>query len=217
MGSWLIWKSLSLNTVELKLYSAKRKAYINFAQKRQVIWARIHLRWTERQWKRVLWSDESTFQLVFGKNRHQIICANDEKRYRKVQKSASMMVWGCISAHGMGDLHICEDTIDAEAYVEILERHMLLSRPPGTPCLFQQDNARPHSARVTTLCLTGLPAVQICLLLKMYCASWRGESDNGDHGLSSSPSLTPSMGTKNSTCKTATIDILSSKTITKCN
>ena len=63
------------------------------------------------------------------------------------------MVWGCISAHGMGDLHICEGTIDAEAYVGILERHMLLSRRrlfPGTPCLFQQDNARPHSARVTT-------------------------------------------------------------------
>ena len=53
----------------------------------------------------------------------------------------------------MGDLHICEGTIDAEAYVGILERHMLPSRRrlfPGTPCLFQQDNARPHSARVTT-------------------------------------------------------------------
>ena len=72
---------------------------------------------------------------------------------RKVQKPASVMVWGCISAHSMGDLHICEGTIDAEAYVGILERHMLPSRWrlfPGTPCLFQQDNARPHSARVTT-------------------------------------------------------------------
>ena len=38
------------------------------------------------------------------------------------------MVWGCISAHGMGALHICEGTIDAEAYVGILERRMLLSR-----------------------------------------------------------------------------------------
>ena len=33
-----------------------------------------------------------------------------------------------ISAHSMGDLHICESTIDAEAYVGILERHMLSSR-----------------------------------------------------------------------------------------
>ena len=30
-------------------------------------------------------------------------------------------VCGCISAHGMGDLHICEGTIDAEDYVGILD------------------------------------------------------------------------------------------------
>ena len=39
----------------------------------------------------------------------------------QVQRTASVMVWGCISAHGMGDPHICEGTIDAEAYVGILE------------------------------------------------------------------------------------------------
>ena len=62
---------------------------------------------------------------------------------QKVQKTTSVMVRGCISTHGMGDLHICEGTIDVEAYVGILERCQLF---PGTPCLFQQDNARPHSA-----------------------------------------------------------------------
>ena len=49
--------------------------------------------------------------------------------------------------------HICEGTIDLEAYVGVLERHMLPSTQrlfPGTSCLFQQDNARPHSAGVTT-------------------------------------------------------------------
>ena len=29
-------------------------------------------------------------------------------------KSAKTSVWVCISAHGMGDLHICEGIIDAE-------------------------------------------------------------------------------------------------------
>ena len=56
----------------------------------------------------------------------------------------------------MGDFHICDGTIDAEAYVGILERHMLPSKQrlfPGTPCLFQQDNARPHSAQVITVWL----------------------------------------------------------------
>ena len=102
--------------------------------------------------------NESKFQLVFGKNGRWILHAKDEKDYpdcyqRKVKKPAPVMLWGCISAHGMSDLHICEGTIDVEAYVGILGRHMLLLRLrlfPGTQCLFQQDNARPHSARVTT-------------------------------------------------------------------
>ena len=63
------------------------------------------------------------------------------------------MVWGCISAQGMGNLHICEGTINAERYIQVLEQHMLPSKQHlfhGRPCLFQQDNAKPHSARVTT-------------------------------------------------------------------
>uniref|UniRef100_A0AAR2J4N9 Tc1-like transposase DDE domain-containing protein n=1 Tax=Pygocentrus nattereri TaxID=42514 RepID=A0AAR2J4N9_PYGNA len=72
---------------------------------------------------------------------------------RKVQKPASLMVWGYVSAHGMGNLHICEGTINAERYIQVLEQHMLPSKQrlfQGRPCLFQQDNAKPHSARVTT-------------------------------------------------------------------
>ena len=45
------------------------------------------------------------------------------------------------------------DGMGVKAYIETLERHMLLSRRwlfQGTPFLFQQDNARPISAHVTT-------------------------------------------------------------------
>ena len=75
---------------------------------------------------------------------------------------------------------------------------MLLSRRrlfPGTPCLLQHDNAGLilHALQQHSIwgieCLTGLPAVQIGLLLKMYGTSWRGDSDKGDHGLLSSSSL----------------------------
>ena len=51
----------------LKLYHAKRKPYIINTQKcRRLLWARAQLRWTDAKWKSVLWSDESTFQNVFG-------------------------------------------------------------------------------------------------------------------------------------------------------
>jgi len=60
----------------------------------------------------VLWSDESTFLIVFGNPGRRVLRAKEEKDHpdcyqRKVQKPASVMVWGGVSAHasicdGMG-------------------------------------------------------------------------------------------------------------------
>ncbi len=63
------------------------------------------------------------------------------------------MVWGCISAYGMGSLHVLKGTMNAERYIKVLEQHMLPSRRrlfKGRPCVFQQDNAKPHTAAITT-------------------------------------------------------------------
>ena len=38
---------------------------------------------------------------------------NPDCYQRKVQKPVSAMVWGSINAHGMGDLHIYEATVEA--------------------------------------------------------------------------------------------------------
>ena len=62
------------------------------------------------------------------------------------------MVWGCVSALGKGNLHFCDGTINAEKYIEILEQHMLPSRRhpfKGSPCIFQQDNTKPHSTHIS--------------------------------------------------------------------
>ncbi len=40
---------------------------------------------------------------------------------RSVQKPASLMLWGCISAYGIGTLHVLEGTMNAERYTEVLE------------------------------------------------------------------------------------------------
>ncbi len=47
---------------------------------------------------------------------------------RSVQKPASLMVWGCISAYGMGSLHVFEGPMNAERYIKVLEQYMLPSR-----------------------------------------------------------------------------------------
>ncbi len=146
-----------IHKCQLKLYCAKRKPYVNSVQKcRRLLWARRHLGWTITQWKRVLWSDESVFQVFFGRNGRRVLRTKEEKDHpdcyqQQVQKPGSVMVWGCVSALGKGNLHFCDGTINAEKYIEILEHNMLPSRRhlfQGRPCIFQQDNAKPHSAHI---------------------------------------------------------------------
>ncbi len=144
-----------IHKCQLKLYCAKRKPYVNSVQKRRrLLWARRHLGWTITQWKRVLWSDESVFQVFFGRNGRRVLRTKEEKDHpdcyqQQVQKPGSVMVWGCVSALGKGNLHFCDGTINAEKYIEILEHNMLPSRRhlfQGRPCIFQQDNAKPVRA-----------------------------------------------------------------------
>ncbi len=96
----------------LKLYHAKWKSYVNMVQKhRRVLWTKAHLKLTVSKWKSVLWSDESKFDIFVGNHGCRVLRAKEEGdlpacHQRSVQKPASLMVWGCISAHGMGSLHV---------------------------------------------------------------------------------------------------------------
>ncbi len=132
-------------------------------QKRcRVLWAKAHLKWTVSKWKSVLWSDKSKFDIPVRNHRCHVPRAKEEGDLpacyqRSVQKPASLMVWGCISAYGMGSLHVLEGTMNAERYIKLLEQHMLPSRWfifQGRPCVFQQDNAKPHTAAITTAWLS---------------------------------------------------------------
>jgi len=121
-----------------------------------------------------------SFSLFWGKTDNDF-SPKDERDHpdfhqRQVQKQTSVLVLGCISASGMGDLHLCEGITDMEAYIWIY-RDINCHRDDIFPG--KQDNARPHSAHAKTEWFLDtlhhrrdvpycLPAVQICLLLKMY-------------------------------------------------
>uniref|UniRef100_A0AAR2KXE1 Transposase Tc1-like domain-containing protein n=1 Tax=Pygocentrus nattereri TaxID=42514 RepID=A0AAR2KXE1_PYGNA len=142
-------KALSVNTIhraihhcQLKLYSAKRKPFLSKLHKlRRLHWARGHLKWSVAKWKTVLWSDESRFKVLYGTlGRHVIRTTEDKDNpsyQRSVQNPASLMVWGCMSACGMGSLHVWKGTINAENYVQVLEQHML----PLDVISFREDPA----------------------------------------------------------------------------
>ncbi len=80
---------------------------VNMLQKRRrVLWAKTHLKWTVSKWKRVLWSDVSKFDILVVNHERHVLWAKEEGDLpacyqRSVQKPASLMVRGCISAYGM--------------------------------------------------------------------------------------------------------------------
>ncbi len=142
-----------------KALSCKKEAIVNMVQKRRrVLWAKAHLKWTVLKWKSVLWSDESKFDILVGNQGRSVLRAKEEGDLpacyqHSVQNPASLMVWGYISAYGVSSLHVLEGTMNAERYIKVLEQHMLPSRWrlfQGRPCVFQQDNAKPHTAAITT-------------------------------------------------------------------
>ncbi len=108
---------------------------------------------------------------------------------RSVQKPASLMVWGCISADGMGSLHVLEGIVNAERYIKVLKQHMLPSRWR----VFQQDNTKPHTAAITKAWLhsrrvrvLNWSAVQTFHLWRTFGASWNKKYIKDNHELFSS-------------------------------
>ncbi len=88
----------------------------------RVLWAKAHLKWTVSKWKSVLWSDESKFDILAGNHGRCVLRAKEEGdlpacHQRSVQKPASLMVLGSISAYGMGSLHVLDSTMNAERYI----------------------------------------------------------------------------------------------------
>ncbi|GFT33586.1 transposase [Trichonephila clavipes] len=68
--------------------------------------------------------------------------------------TAGVMVWGAIAYNTRSPLVLIRGTMTVQQYVnDILQPHVLplMERPPGT--IFQQDNHRPHTARVSQDCL----------------------------------------------------------------
>ena len=108
-------KPLSVNNLQaqFKTLPCKVKAiYQQHPESQPDSRARAHRRWTDEQWKSVMWSDESTFQIVFGNHGRRVLQAKEEKDHPdcyqlKVQKPTPVMVWRCSARGIMGNVHLC--------------------------------------------------------------------------------------------------------------
>ena len=128
--------------------------------------AREHVNWTVEDWKNVIFTDESTFEIgkvyqrerVLRKKNQQFTDANVKVTFKSGRKS--LMVWGGISGNVRTCLHFHDPPLEpngkrkqmkkpgfnTEFYLETLEKHL---KPvmTGTTLIFQHDNAPIHKAK----------------------------------------------------------------------
>lgn len=109
-------------------------------------------------WKKVVWSDESKFELVGKKTRRRVWRKVGEalldRHTTKTVKfgGGSIMVWGCFSWSGVGNLHKIDGIMDARHYIRILSRNLPQSVQKmgiANQYIFQQDNDPKHTAGIT--------------------------------------------------------------------
>jgi Transposase/DDE superfamily endonuclease len=131
-------------------------------------WALKYKDWTVEDWKKVIWSDESSIWIGVNPHRQWVIRPKGERLNPKYVKKSfkservKIMVWGCFTGERLGPLIICdEEGIGTNEYEEIIYDGLFsliddLLEPPEDPetiqvadentLLFMQDNAPCHKA-----------------------------------------------------------------------
>ncbi|GFW20143.1 transposable element Tcb1 transposase [Trichonephila clavipes] len=118
--------------------------------------------WSVTDWRRVIFSDESRFSLSADDHRTRVWRRTGQRSdpafivERNTAISQGVTVWGAISWDTRSSLVVLQGTLTARRYVDdILTPIVLpmLSSRPGA--IYQQDNARPHTARLSQQCLQG--------------------------------------------------------------
>ncbi|GFV15491.1 transposable element Tcb2 transposase [Trichonephila clavipes] len=128
---------------------------------------RLRLEWccargncTAAEWNQVIFSDESIFNLSSDHNRVHVWkprgeCLNPAFALQQhTAPTAGVMVWGAIAFNTRSPLVLIRGTTITQWYVhDILQSHLFPLMPRLPEEIFQQDNARPHTGRVSQDCL----------------------------------------------------------------
>lgn len=142
----------------LKFYKAKEKPLMTEKQKKaRLAWAKSKLSWSVEDWSRVIFSDESKFDICVGDHRKQVIRTKHETFHkdclkRTIKFPIGVMIWGCMTASGLGYFAFIDGTVNAAKYQQILQNCLLPSIAKlnvGENYIFQQDSAACHTTKTT--------------------------------------------------------------------
>lgn len=126
-------------------------------RQRRRAWANNHYRdhWRLQNWRRVIFSDESRFQLYRADGRQRVYRRYGERFARcavsQVDRfgGGSVMVWGAIRFGWKSPLLIIDGNLTANRYMNtVLGAEVVPYVQQNNGAIFMHDNARPHVAQV---------------------------------------------------------------------
>ncbi|UYV70417.1 hypothetical protein LAZ67_7002938 [Cordylochernes scorpioides] len=124
-------------------------------RRQRLEWCRARSTWMT-EWHRVVFSDESRFCLSSDSRRVRVWRRRGERSNpaaiveRPTVRQRGIMVWGAIVYDSRSPLLRIQGTMTAQRYVDDVLRPVTLPYLQGVPnALYQQDNARPHTARIS--------------------------------------------------------------------
>ncbi|GFV40573.1 transposable element Tc1 transposase [Trichonephila clavipes] len=115
-------------------------------------WCQARSMWNVTDWQKVVFSDESRIVLGTDDNRVRVWRCPGERYnslYTVLRHTVGVKVWGAIAYDSRSTLIMMRETLTGQRYVDdVLRPHVgpFLNGLPGA--ILQQDNARPHTARV---------------------------------------------------------------------
>ena len=116
-------------------------------------WAREHRQWGA-EWRNVVFSDESRFNVSYSDGRIRVRRYRGERNLegciveRHSGQTPGVMVWGAICYNNRSRLIRIEGTLNSNRYLaQVVEPEVLPLLQASSQATFQQDNARPHVAR----------------------------------------------------------------------
>lgn len=138
--------------------AAKKPLLTEHMKKQRLAFARMYAHWTAEQWRTVMFSDESKFQ-VFRVGTSTVRRPSSSNRYEQrytvptVKHPQSVMVWGAFSGkNGRAGLYFLPKniTMTGDLYIEVLNDHMATMFEVHKCSVFMHDSAPCHKAKKVT-------------------------------------------------------------------
>ena len=106
-------------------------AYSDDTLRQRLSFAEGYSRWTEDDWSRVMFSDETHFHLgQYGREYVQrpVGMGLDPKYTKQTERlKGKVSLWGCICADGLGHAELYSDSLNAASYQRILKLNLVES------------------------------------------------------------------------------------------